>query len=517
MTASFESKSNIRRNSRMILGAAIVLALIFCINALFSIFLLRQNNIQNHEDELSSLTMILAEHSSQTIYSANSALDSIMDVIRMEKIQNEDQFRNFSHKKNQYELLKEKTRSNPLLDVTTLVGSDGSVLNFSRSYPAPEINLSDRDYFQYLRDHDDRSTFYSNPVRNKGNGKWVFYLARRVNGENEKFLGVVLVGVSVEVFSTLYERIGKNMGEGVAITLYRQDKTLLTRWPLSDDLLGKVNKNPYIDQSLAAAKHGDGIIFASGSGFARANDKPVQRMISYRAVDGYPFIVGAVVPESIYLENWYANASGVFLATALSLIALAWGTYLFITTYRSSAQNEYLAHHDALTELPNRFLFSDRLQNAISSSKRQEECLSLLFIDLDNLKSINDEHSHKAGDAVLKEVASRMRACIRESDTVARFGGDEFVVILPGIGLEADATRVAEKIRQTLMRPIEFEGKLLATSASIGVAVYPIAGQNETDLIKHADMAMYEAKSAGKNLIKVFSAATLHSLVHDLS
>lgn len=517
MTASFESKSNIRRNSRMILGASIVLALIFCINALFSIFLLRQNNIQNHEDQLSSLTMILAEHSSQTIFSANSALDSIMDVIRMEKIKNEDQFRAFSGKKNQYDLLREKTRSNPLLDVTTLVGSDGSVLNFSRSYPAPDINLSDRDYFQYFKEHDDRLTFYSNPVRNKGNGKWVFYLARRVNGENQNFLGVVLVGVSVEVFSTLYERIGKNMGEGVAITLYRQDKTLLTRWPLSDDLLGKVNKNPYIDQSLAGAKHGDGIIFASGSGFARANDKPVQRMISYRVVDGYPFIVGAVVPESIYLENWYSNASGVFLATALSLIALAWGTYLFLSTYRNSAQNEYLAHHDALTELPNRFLFSDRLQNAISSSKRQEECLSLLFIDLDNLKALNDEHSHKAGDAVLKVVAARMRACIRESDTLARFGGDEFVVILPGIGLEADAMRVAEKIRQTLMCPIEYEGLFLNTTASIGVAVYPLAGQNEADLLKNADMAMYEAKSAGKNLIRVFRATTLHSLVHDLS
>ncbi len=517
MSASFESMSNIRRNSRFIFCAAIVLALIFCINALFSIFLLRQNNIENHEDELSRLTMILAEHSAQTIFSANTALDSIMDVIRIEKIKNEDQFREFSHKKNQYELLKEKTGSNPLLDVTTLVGSDSLVLNFSRSYPAPDINLSDCDYYQYFRDHDDHSTFYSNPVRNKSNGKWVFYLARRVNGEGDKFLGIVLVGVSVKVFSTLYERIEKNMGDGVAITLYRQDKTLLTRWPLSDELLGQVNKNPYIDQSLEGAKTDNGIIFASGSGFARANDRPVQRMISYRAVEGYPFIVGAVVPESIYLENWYANASGVFLATALSLIALAWGTYLFLTTYRSSAQNEYLAHHDALTQLPNRFLFSDRLQSAISTSKRQEECLSLLFIDLDNLKAINDEHSHKAGDAVLKEVAARMKACIRESDTVARFGGDEFVIILPGIALEADATRVAEKIRQILMKPIEFEGKLLFTSASIGVAVYPIAGQNETDLVKNADMAMYEAKSAGKNLIKVFSAATMRSLVHDLS
>lgn len=517
MTISYESRANIQRNTRIILGAAFILAVIFVVNATFSVYLLRQNSIQNHSDQLSNLTIVLAEHTKQTVFSANTALDSIMDVIRLEKIKNEKGYREFASKKSQFDLLKDKTESNSVIDVSTFVADDGKVLNFSRSYPAPEINLADRDYFKYLSTNNDLSTYYSTPVRNKGNGKWVFYLARRVNGEHDQFLGVVLVGVSVEVFSSLYEQVGKNLGEGTAITLYRKDKTLLTRWPLVSEMLGKVNTNNFIDRSLANAKINNGIIFASGTGFSRANEAPIERMISYRPVDGYPFVVGAVVPETIYLASWYQNAFGVFLATTLSLIALFSGTYFFVTTYRASAENQYRAHHDVLTELPNRTLFSDRLQNAIATCKRQQENLALLFVDLDNLKTINDVHSHAAGDVVLKEVAARMKSILRESDTVARLGGDEFVVILPSLGAEDDAIRVAEKIRQSLLEPIEAEGQMLSTSASIGVAIYPIHGENETDLMNNADVAMYEAKTAGRNSIRVYGNGTASSVARDLA
>lgn len=516
MTISYESKANIRRNTRIILGAAFVLAVIFAVNGLFSAYLLRQNSIRNYSDRLSNLTLVLAEHTKQTVFSANTALDSIMDVIRLEKIKNEKGYRDFASKKSQYDLLRFKTESNPVIDVATFVGDDGKVLNFTRSYPAPDINLADRDYFKYLSANDDSSTFYSVPVRNKGNGKWVFYLARRVNGESGQFLGVVLVGISVEVFSSMYEKVGKNLGEGAAVTLYRKDKTLLTRWPLVSEMLGKVNTNNFIDRSLANASINNGIIFASGAGFSRANETPVERMISYRAVEGYPFVVGAVVPEAIYLAGWYQNVFGVLLATTLSLIALFSGTYFFVTTYRKSAEHQYRAHHDVLTELPNRFLFSDRLQTTIAASKRSKEKFVLLFVDLDNLKTINDVHSHTAGDFLLKEVATRMKSILRESDTIARLGGDEFVVILPGLGDESDALRVAEKIRQALLQPIEFEGHSLNTSASIGVAIYPIHGENESDLMNAADVAMYEAKAAGRNALKVYGASTMNSVVGTL-
>ena len=517
MTISFESDFNIKRNTRLILLAALALVAIFLINALVSTYLLRKNSIQDRSDQLANLTIILAEHTSQTMFSANTALLSIMEILERAKIGDEKAYQDFASKKSQFELLQERTSSNSILDVSTFVAADGKVLNFSRSYPPPPINLADRDYFKYLSANNDLDTYYSIPVRNKGNGKWVFYLARRVNGKNDQFLGVVLVGVSVEVFSSLYERIGGNLGEGAALTLYRKDKTLLTRWPLVENLIGKTNPNTFIDDSLANVNVNGGVIFGSGPGFARQNDAPVERMLSYRAVKGYPLIVGAVVPESLYLANLNKNALGIFTATGLSMIALVIGVYLLLRAYRRNAETQYRAHHDVLTELPNRTLFSDRLQQALATCKRNQSKLAILFIDLDNLKTINDVYSHNAGDALLKEVASRMRKCVRESDTVGRLGGDEFVLLLPGVESEDQAIQIAEKIRLSLSEPIDAEGISLTTSASIGVALYPEHGLNETDLINNADIAMYEAKSSGRNQIKVFGDDVLKAALVDLA
>ena len=516
MSISFEPKSIIRRNSLFIVGGAIVLAIIFAINAIVSGYLLRRNTVEDRAEQIATLSLILAEHTSQIIFSANTVLQSIDDVISVERIQNEKTYREFASTKKSYELLADKTKSNSILDVATFVGSDGKVLNFSRSFPAPEINLSDRDYFQYLKTHNDSGIYYSVPVRNKGNGKWVFYLAKRVNGKNDEFLGVILTGVSVEVFSSLYERIGVNIGDGIGITLYRTDKTLLTRWPLVENLIGKVNTNPFIDQSLAAAEEGNGVIFSSETGFTRQNTEPVMRMISYRKVNKYPFIVGVVVPETLYLSNWYKNAFGVLIASVLSIIIIFIGAYSFLMSYRKGAVNQYRAHHDSLTQLPNRTLFSDRLSTALAVCKRNQTQLAILFVDLDNLKTINDVNGHTAGDAVLIEVSKRMQECLRESDTVARLGGDEFTVLLPDVGSEENALNVAEKIRAALMAPIVVDDEILKTSASIGVAVFPLHGLNATDLMNNADIAMYAAKSKGRNTIVLFGDHTVKVVIKDL-
>jgi diguanylate cyclase (GGDEF)-like protein len=516
MTTSFEPRSVIRRNSFFIVGGAVALAIIFAINAVVSGYLLRQNTVDDRAEQISTLSLILAEHTSQILFSANTVLKSIEDVIELERIQTEKDYRAFASSKKSFELLEEKTKSNPILDVATFVGSDGKVLNFSRSYPAPEINLSDRDYFAYLKANNDPDTFYSTPVRNKGNGKWVFYLAKRINGKNDEFLGVILTGVSVEVFSALYERIGINIGNGVGISLYRSDKTLLTRWPLVENMIGKVSTSPFIEESLAAAGQGNGVIFSSQPGFTRQNTEPVMRMISYRKVNQYPFVVGVVVPESLYLSNWYKNAFGVLIASVLSIIIILIGAYTFLLSYRKSAENEYRAHHDALTQLPNRTLFSDRLSTALTVCRRNQSKLAILFADLDNLKTINDVNGHTAGDAVLVEVAKRMQSCLRESDTVARIGGDEFTVLLPDVGREEDAMSVAEKIRAAMIAPIDVEGYNLTTSVSIGVAIFPYHGLNATDLMNNADIAMYAAKSKGRNTIVMYGDHTVKVALKDL-
>jgi len=175
-------------------------------------------------------------------------------------------------------------------------------------------------------------------------------------------------------------------------------------------------------------------------------------------------------------------------------------------------QVQHLAHYDPLTDLPNRTLFADRLQQALAAAKRDRAHLALMFIDLDKFKPINDTLGHNIGDLLLQEVAHRIQACLRESDTVARVGGDEFVVLLPEIDTEQDALGVAEKIRYVLNQPFDVQGHLLGISSSTGIVIYPEHGNEDDLLMKNADTAMYHAKAAGRDNVKFY-----HSGMQEMS
>lgn len=167
-------------------------------------------------------------------------------------------------------------------------------------------------------------------------------------------------------------------------------------------------------------------------------------------------------------------------------------------------QVKHLAYHDALTGLPNRSLFRDRLLQAIAIAEREKCILALMFIDLDKFKPVNDQYGHEIGDLLLKAVAERMLDCLRKSDSVARVGGDEFIVLLPDIGKQENALEVAENIRRALNRPFEIGGRHFEISSSIGVALYPDHADEERQLIKLADTAMYYAKAEGRNRVTVY-------------
>ena len=157
------------------------------------------------------------------------------------------------------------------------------------------------------------------------------------------------------------------------------------------------------------------------------------------------------------------------------------------------------AHHDALTGLPNRVLFNDRLKQAIEKAKRNNLKVALLFIDLDRFKEINDSLGHDTGDEVLKTVASRVRELLRDEDTLARLGGDEFTIILEDLTQAQDASLIARKILETLSKMINVDDNVLYISSSIGISIYPDDGENTQNLLKFADSAMYRAKDEGRN------------------
>lgn len=171
---------------------------------------------------------------------------------------------------------------------------------------------------------------------------------------------------------------------------------------------------------------------------------------------------------------------------------------------RAEERIRHLAQHDLLTGLPNRALFIDRVASAIAAARRDHTMLGLLLIDLDRFKSVNDTLGHAIGDALLTEVGHRLHSAIRESDTAARLGGDEFVILLRTVGDEADAVNVAEKVRQAVKQPYEFDGQRLSVSISVGVALYPLHGHDLDALSRHADQAMYRMKEAGRDAICLY-------------
>lgn len=212
------------------------------------------------------------------------------------------------------------------------------------------------------------------------------------------------------------------------------------------------------------------------------------------------------------LEQIHLDGHGVWTEVRASGIRNKNGEYIGILgvgrdiSVRRNAEQQaiYLAHHDPLTGLANRALFSDRFEQALNLAKREQRLLALMFLDLDDFKPINDTYGHAVGDILLKEAAQRMEQSVRKSDTVARLGGDEFVILLPGYNGIDDALLVANKLIVSLSEPFLIDGKNMTISASIGVATYPEHGDDAFMLFRHADRAMYKAKELGKNCVQLF-------------
>jgi diguanylate cyclase (GGDEF)-like protein/PAS domain S-box-containing protein len=214
-------------------------------------------------------------------------------------------------------------------------------------------------------------------------------------------------------------------------------------------------------------------------------------------------------------ETWQRKADGsafpVWLAVSVARDENGTPEYIVaVSTDLSDLRNaeeeiEFNATHDALTGLPNRVLFNDRLEQALAQAHRTHGQVAVLLIDLDKFKTVNDTMGHAAGDELLTQVADRARATMRESDTIGRHGGDEFACVLPGLEDSVDVNTVTQRLLETLSAPYEIESREVDISASIGVAVYPADGSDAAALVKHADIAMYSAKTLGRSRVQFYS------------
>lgn len=271
------------------------------------------------------------------------------------------------------------------------------------------------------------------------------------------------------------------------------------------------------DRISAGEQAGDIQFFGTSNGNLQTHSDGIQRYTFARPLFGYPLIAVVGLAEQ---EQFAEARENVKKYLRQASIGSGFLVLVFAALFRESrllslsrkrereqaAQVEYMAYHDTLTGLANRSLFSTFLQQELLLAKRHDHIFSVLFLDLDKFKQINDTLGHDAGDELLIQVAQRLKSCLRSSDVVARIGGDEFVALLHCLKGEDCGETVARKIISTVAEPYNILGHELKITISIGISMYPQHGLDEHMLMKNADIAMYYAKALGRNNYRIYSS-----------
>ncbi len=301
---------------------------------------------------------------------------------------------------------------------------------------------------------------------------------------------------AAEDLPTLFQQIHRVIGEllsavNFSIALYDEESGEVSFPYYVDDLVPRPASQKLDADTLYAKviRSGQALLLAPGE-YAGVPAAPSHDSRSWLGVplESQKGTIGALVVQSSADHAHYTAGDQELLQFVSNQIAAAIERKQMISSLQRSAL------YDRLTQLPNRGLFHDRMQRALARVRRDHARLSLLYVDLDKFKEVNDTFGHGIGDLLLHEVARRLEVCVRAGDTVSRFGGDEFVVLLENVALPEHTGVVIEKIRSALNTPFELAGQRISILSSIGVAHCPLHGDDERQLLRHADEAMYAQK-----------------------
>lgn len=405
----------------------------------------------------------------------------------------------------------------PEMSYLRLTDAQGNLLYGTGLRPELKVNVADREFFIRHRENPQSGLIVSKPVVSRTSGKWQLVLTRRVSLADGSFGGMVPALIELEKISEKF--LNLNIGRHGIINIYDDEMAMVVRFP------EPASGPPPIGRKIITRPFENELNKNPRAGFFQATS-PVDHMLrsfAYRRIGGFPFYVLVGLAAEDYLAEWRKDvAKNVVLIFLFALVTLYFA-WLMAQAWRRSKQAEgqiaTLAFHDPLTGLPNRRLMLDRLSHALASSRRTSRYGALLFIDLDNFKTINDTLGHDKGDQLLKLVAERLVASVRGEDTVARLGGDEFVVIQEGLSETAEqaanqAEARAEYIMQVLNQAYRLDGNEHHSSPSIGITLLGGGETTVEELLKQADLAMYQSKMAGRNTMRFFDQK-MQLLVND--
>ena len=642
------------RASRKLIGVGGLILLVLTGAVCITVMQMREAKLSGTRQDLGKLGIAIAEQTSRSMQAASLVLQEMRKEVMASGPETAEDFRAAVQTVALHTFMAARANFLPQVGAFTIIGADGKLLNFSRQWPTPVTDLSDRDYYKFFKDNDVPSTFVSKPVQNRSNGGWTAYLVQRVNSRSGKFLGMVLAAMDLEYFQEFYKAL--TVGAGTTVTLLRRDGTVLTSFPTTarvGDMLSQSSPWHSVVMQGAGSITVEGVL------------APGRRIVSIHALADYPLVVNVSVSQRDTLAPWRHAAILAVICTAsavlcvllllraltlqlqrlerseaslelknrqmegtrlemqaqaeelsasqarlaeksaalettlgnisqgIMMVAADLGvevcnqraiemldlppelmasrpgfdavvayqrsidefavhdsnvpqtvgqavivrepsayerkrpngriievqslplpsggmvrTYTDITQRRiSEEQIRYFAQHDDLTKLVNRVVFHRRLQHAIELADSSGRSVAVFYLDLDGFKPVNDTFGHGVGDQLLMQVSDRLRNAVRDVDTVARMGGDEFAIIQPLLDQQSSCERLAQRIIELLKEPFEVDGNQCRIGISIGIALYPEHAANTEDLLREADTALYRAKTTGKGRFCIFDKA----------
>lgn len=612
------------------------------IGTAFTVNNFRQRALDSAERGLENTALLLARHFDRELQNFEEPQKQLAVRLEQLAIDSPDAFRRAIATEQTHKKLEEVVNAAGEISGINVFDATGQLANSSKSWPIPNVNISDRAYFKQFASDAYSPAVLLEAVHSRFSGGWATIVARKVVSPTGRLLGVITRGISPANLESFFESL--NVGKGSSISLLHRDGTLLARYPHIESMIGQNFKTAPVQQLLSKAEFGTIRLISPIDG--------EDRLASTRALSEFPLSVIVTTTVAAALDDWRSQTRLLVLAAGLAALAIAFTLFAIVRKLsRQHAESErqlalekerlgtaidnmsqglllydseaklvlsnrrylemynlsadvvrpglgfrdliayrkktgsfpgdvdqfcstvlrkvelkqatstivetadgrsvhiinqplenggwvatqeditdrieaekriaHLAHYDALTDLPNRVSFHTRLEQELVRARRGEG-LALLYIDIDEFKLVNDTLGHPAGDELLKTIAQRLRYCVRESDIVARLGGDEFVVVQTNVKQASDVLEFVQRIHAAIREPIDCLGQLVATDASIGIALAPDDASERDQLLKNADLAMYSAKGEGGRAYRFFEpemdarAKARHAIEADL-
>ena len=322
--ASGSPDLHLSRRGKAIIGVGILMAALVVAGAVLMLWQARRTEIAEWKATLTRTSIMLAENAQQTMKAADLVLSSIRDRVHDADVETDADLRREMGTQEVFDMLRNKASSIRQVDVATIVALNGDVINFTRSFPPPKINLSDRDYFKAHMADPALEVFLSAPVKNRGTGAWTFYLARKIKNRAGETIGLVLTGIESSYFQDFYKAV--NISSESAISLFRSDGILLARYPERPDLIGASFRDQAVFRDIISQGNEAGAVVTTSPRLADSATMQM-RIVAPRALKDYPMVVNITATDDLVLELWFATAefvgagTGIFVLLMLGLTA----------------------------------------------------------------------------------------------------------------------------------------------------------------------------------------------------